>query len=176
MKLTVLCRNGFAVAVGVLLLGLSLYIPFERKLVGTISLQEWGRYQLAVGAAITQAKYGIGGFVSEDYIDTALVQGGLGDRPLELDLLGFAFPDNLRNEALLQKALERARDVDVGPPANTPDENGYYSRLHGQYGQDVGLVTYTRLGFMFFGFSLVSLTLMYFTIWALSMALFVVGN
>jgi len=162
--------------IGVLSLSLSVHVVFEKKLVGTITPHEWGRYLFGLGAAITKSKYGIGGFVAEDYVELALMQGGLSDRPLELDSLGVSFPNNLRDPCLLQSALESAHDLVMEPPANAPDRDGRYSRLHGSHGSEVGLATYTRLSFLLFGFNLSSLSLMYFAICTLSLVLFTVGH
>ena len=58
-----------------LFLALNVHTAFEKQLVGTISPHEWGKYRLAIGAAITQSKYGIGGFVEEDNIESMLMLG-----------------------------------------------------------------------------------------------------
>src|SRR5262245_14285357 len=130
------------IVISVLLLILSIRIVFEKNLVGTMTPQEWGRYLFGIGATITKWKYDIGSFVAEDYVELALMKGGLSDRALELDPLGSSFPDNLRNRALLQKALEATRDLKMEPPRNAPAATGRYNRLHGSHGNDVGIVTY----------------------------------
>src|SRR5262249_19230016 len=141
----------------VIAIGFSTFqVAKDRDLIGTLSYHEMGRYLFAVGAAITQSRYGIGGFVADGHIEVALMSGGLSNRPSELDPLGISFPDNLRDRRLLQRALTDAREVALEPPPNGPREDGRYPRLHGSEGNDPGLVTYVRLGFALFGFSLSS--------------------
>jgi hypothetical protein len=165
------------IALTLLFFGFNLSLVFEKGLVGTVSLQSWGRYQLAIGSAITQSKYGIGGFASEDHIDVALINAGLTDgSPEKLAALGYKFPDNLRDPALIQRAMNAARDLNMPPPPNVPNQDGIYNRLHGQYGQDVGLVTYARVAFLLFGFRSEALTYIYFVILGLSLFLFVLGH
>src|SRR5919201_7036870 len=78
-----------------LFLILSIHAIFAKKLVGTIVPQEWGRYLYGVSVALTASKYGIGGFVYDNYIVLAVMRAGLSDRELELSPLGVTFPDNL---------------------------------------------------------------------------------
>src|SRR5262249_16304021 len=101
-----LAGPGVAIFLTRLFFTLNLHVVFEKGLVGTSSTQCWGRYQLAIGSVITQMKYGIGGFAGDTHIDVALLIAGLTDGSLErLAALGYTFPDNLRDPALMQRAM-----------------------------------------------------------------------
>jgi len=150
-----------------LLVGSTFYIGVKKHLVGTIAGEEWGRYLFGIGAALTQSRFGISGFVIDNPIEQKLQTEGLTDNSEMLNALGVKFPDNLRDERLLQRALEQARLFDVPPPPP-----GDYQRLRGSSGDDVGIVTYTRLSFWLFGLRVSSLYYTYFVLLAAAIILF----
>jgi hypothetical protein len=146
-------------------------VGVDKNLVGTFTDNEWGRYLFAMGAALTQLKGGPGGYVIDNVIETKLGMGGLTAMPEVLEPLGTKFPDNLRSEALMQRALEGARDVDVPPPPE-----GDYTRLRGSHGDDVGLATFASLAFLLFGVKVSSLYYMFFALLAATVILFFVSH
>jgi hypothetical protein len=89
--------------------------------------------------------------------------------------LGFTFPENLKDSALMQSALEKAWAM-PHPPIITPDARGYYAVLRGAMGDDVGLSTYSVLSFELFGRRVSSLYYSYFGVIAISILLYVLSH
>src|SRR5205085_1422399 len=147
-------------------------IAFERNLVGTVTQHGWGRVLQGVGAALTQLRCGVGGFVIDKRIDAVLQNSGFTGHQRLLDPFGETYPANLRNEKRLHNALDRAQMIDCALPGSAPDSTGHYPRLLGFNGEDVGMSSYTLLAFALFGISLSSLTYAYFAIVLLSLILF----
>jgi hypothetical protein len=149
-------------------------VGFNKDLVKTITPEEWGRYLFGISAAITELKFGIGWFASSEYVEGALQQGGLTADPTWLKPLGVDFPENLKDPQVLQSALEKAWAM---PHAtNKPEAEGYYNALRGASGDDVGLSTYTILGFLLFGRDLPALYYLYFAMIAASMLLYTLSH
>src|SRR5262245_35472845 len=142
-------------------------VGVDKNLAGTFTSNEWGRYLFAMGAALTHLKGGPGGYVVDNVIENKLHMSGFTASPEWLEPVGSKFPDNLYNEALMQHALDAAKNVDVPP---TPEGN--YSRLRGSHGDDVGLATFTELAFLLFGVKVSSLYYMYFALLAATTLLF----
>lgn len=132
-----------------------------RGLQDTIADQAWGRAQFAIGSAITSMKHRGYGYTISPGIQTTLEYAGLTGDPSVLKTLGTTFPDNLRNPALINKAIQKA--VDFKAPFNPRTE------VRGNGGDDVGLVDFARLSFFLFGFGVVSFYLTYFTVLGLSL-------
>src|SRR5216683_6262662 len=86
-----LARAAAAILV-VLLVGATFRAGVQKGLVGTIGLQEWGRYLFGIGAALTQSRWGIGGYVIDSPIEQKLQTEGLTDNPNQVKALGLAFP------------------------------------------------------------------------------------
>jgi hypothetical protein len=166
-------RMSTVVAVTViLLLTIAIFrVGVDKHLRSTITVNEWGRYLFAIGAALTHTKFGIGGFVIDDPIEQKLQIEGLTDNPKMLSALGIEFPNNLRDDALLQRALERTRDFDV-PPAPA----GNYQRLRGSSGDDVGLATYASIAFYLFGLKVSAFYYAYFVLLGITIALFFLSH
>jgi hypothetical protein len=162
-----------AFAVALLLLGAMLWTLFEKNLVGTMTQQGWTRELYGISAAMTKMRFGIGGSAVDRRIFNALVGAGLAlNPPPELNV---RFPDNLRDAKLLQSALQRARTIDLPPPAPA-DANGEYSDLTGFSGEDTGLGGYNYLAFRAFGLNVPALTYLYFVIVTASLVLYGIGH
>ena len=155
----------------VLLVAATLRVTVDKNLVGTFDDHEWGRYLFAMGAALTQLRWGISGYVIDSYIEMELGVGGLTGTQSLLEPLGTKLPDNLRDERLMQAALERAYKLDLPPPPA-----GDYSTLRGSHGDDVGAATFTALAFFLFGVGISSIFYLFFSILGLSVLLFIVTH
>src|SRR5712691_5817366 len=163
--------NAIAIILIMFLLGATCQLGIEKRLVGSVGVHEWGRYLFGIGAALTQSRWGITGYVIDNTVEQKLQIRGLTDNLDMLKALGVKFPDNLRDERLLQGALETARVFDV-PPAATGD----YERLRGSGGDDIGLAIYTSLAFFLFGFKVSVLYYTYFALLGLTVLLFVISH
>jgi hypothetical protein len=165
-------RASVTAAIVILLLTVAIFrVGIEKNLRNTITVNEWGRYLFAIGAALTHSKFGIGGFVIDDIIEQKLQIEGLTDNPKMLSALGIEFPNNLRDKTLLQRALERTRDFDV-PSAPA----GNYQRLRGSSGDDVGLATYARISFYLFGLKVSAFYYAYFVLLGITIGLFLLSH
>jgi hypothetical protein len=138
-----------------------------RNLHETIADEAWGRAQFSIGAAITAMAHGGYGYGMWNPIKTVLEYAGLSGDPAVLAHSGLKFPSNLRNPVLLDNAILRA--IQFKAPFN-PDRD-----VHGNGGEDVGLVDFVRLSFFLFGFTVTSFYLTYFALVSLSAAAAVVG-
>src|SRR4051812_11578500 len=151
----------------VLLMGATFRVGVAKNLPGTFTTEEWGRHLFGMGAALTRARFGIGGYVIDGPIEQTLQAAGITANPDMLAALGTRFPENLRDERLMQNALERARDFAV--PAPPP---GDYQRLRGPVGDDVGIATYTSIAFQLFGTRVTALYYAYFALLGVAVLLF----
>jgi hypothetical protein len=140
-------------------------IGIDRGFPDTIGTGAWGRALFAFGAAIAHMRHGGYGYTIPGAIETVLIYAGLtGDGKILADL-GTTFPDNLRNPALIDAAIDKA--VRFNAPIN-PDQE-----VRGSGGDDLGFVDYARLSFGLFGYRLRSLYFGYFAIFAISASAFV---
>jgi hypothetical protein len=126
-----------------------------------IAADAWGRMVFAIGAAITDLAHGGRGYIVFDHINTVLTYGGLTGEPGPLASLGLTFPANLQNATLIDAAIAKA--VEFQPAASLP-----LSAVT----EDLGMVDFVKLGFLLFGFRLVSLFLIYFVLLGASVAAF----
>jgi hypothetical protein len=126
-----------------------------------IGIEAWGRMLFAFGSAITDQTFGVGGYVIGGYVEQVLISNGLTADPAVLAKLGTSFPDNLRNPALIENAINQAASFAHGP-----------GPLRGASGDDPGLVDYVKLSFTLFGRNLLGLFLTYFLLLAIEAALF----
>ncbi|MFL5086090.1 MAG: hypothetical protein ACJ8FP_14845, partial [Xanthobacteraceae bacterium] len=154
-----------------LLLGATFNAGVEKDLVGTFTSQGWGRYLFGIGAALTQSRFGIGGYVIDNPIEQKLQSEGLTDNPDILKSLGTTFPQNLRDRRLMQNALERARDFAVPPPPP-----GDHQRLRGAVGDDVGIASFASLSFWIFGVRVPALYYTYFVLLSVAVVLYLLGH
>jgi hypothetical protein len=136
----------------------------ERGYRDTIGNESWGRILFGVGTAITQMDHGGYGYALSTVIETVLTYGGLTDNPTILAPLGAKFPNNLRDPALINAAIEKA--VQLKWPFDP--EVG----IRGSGGDDVGFVDYVKLSFLVFGHKIQSLYYTYFLIFGVSAAVF----
>ncbi len=137
-------------------------IGVHKNLAGTLNGIEWYRYMNSIAAALTKAKTGVGGFVAHDLITVELLRGGLTDNERIASELGFPFPSNLANAALLESALQRAQALPI-------------ERVHPYHlgGDDVGLATFSRMAFATFGTHIKSLYYAYFLLLSVAIILFI---
>jgi len=153
-----------AVALVCISLIAALRICFDRGLHDEIGTESWGRALFAIGAAVTQMKHGGYGYTLSNVIEAILGDGGLTDNASILAPLGAKFPENLRDPALINAAIDKAAQFKW--PFN-PNE-----AVRGSGGDDLGLVDYVRLSFLLFGFRVQSLFFTYFLILGISAAAF----
>lgn len=160
-----------ACGLSLLALAVALWVVSAKGLPGTLNEQEIGRYQYGISAVLTQERFGIGGFVFSTALYQALAKAGMSDEPRDLQPLGLKAPDNLRDAALLQHAIDTAAATAIAPPANRP-EGGHYRDLVDFTYQDLGLTTLLRLSFALFGRNLPGVTYTYFLILGASALLY----
>jgi hypothetical protein len=139
-------------------------IGIDRGLRDTIGTGSWGRVLFGVGAAITQMRHGGYGYTMSTVIETVLEYGGFTAAPEILAPLGVKFPDNLRDTALINAAIDKAAKFRW--PFN-PEE-----AIRGSRGDDLGFVDYVGLSFLVFGSKIQSLYYTYFLIFGVSAAVF----
>ena len=132
-------------------------IGIDRGFHRTIDPADWGRLQFGIGAAITSIAHGGHGYIVYDNISTVLAYAGLTGDAGVLASIGQRFPDNLRNESLINAAIDKA--VRFQPAASKP---------HGAATEDPGIVDFARIGFALFGYKLHSLYLTYFFLFTIS--------
>jgi hypothetical protein len=137
-------------------------IGVHKNLAGTLNGNEWSRYLYGIAAALTKAKTGVGGFVADDPISVALLRGGLTDNERIANELGWPFPSNLANAALLERALQRAQALHI---------ETVRPWLVGS--DDVGLVTFSRMAFATFGTHVTSLYYAYFVLLSIALIAFI---
>jgi glycosyltransferase 2 family protein len=153
-----------AVAIVCVSLTAAFRLGTDRGLRDTIGPGAWGRVLFGIGAAITQMDDGGYGYTISTIIETVLKNGGLTGEPEILAPLGAKFPDNLRDTALINAAIDKAARYRW--PFN-PDE-----AIRGSGGDDLGFVDYVRLSFLVFGHKIQSLYYPYFLIFGASAAVF----
>src|SRR5262245_22103652 len=153
-----------AVAIVCISLTAAFRLGVERGLRDTIGNGSWGRILFGVGTAITQMDHGGYGYALSTVIETILTYGGLTDDAKILAPLGVKFPDNLRDPALINAAIDMAAEFEW--PFN-PEE-----AIRGRGGDDLGFVDYVRLSFLVFGHNIQSLYYTYFLIFGISAAIF----
>lgn len=139
-------------------------IGIDRGLRDSIGTGSWGRVLFALGGAITQMEHGGYGYTTSTVIETILTYGGLTADPEILAPLGVRFPDNLRDTALINAAIDKAAKFKW--PFN-PDES-----VRGSGGDDLGFIDYVRFSFLVFGHNIQSLYYSYFLIFGVSAAVF----
>src|SRR5262245_60827194 len=136
----------------------------ERGFRDTIGNGNWDRILFGVGTAITQMDHGGYGYALSTVIETILTYGGLTDDAKILAPLGVEFPNNLRDPALINAAIEKAARFKW---AFNPED-----AIRGSGGDDLGFVDYVRLSFLVFGHKIQSLYYSYFLIFGVSAAVF----
>jgi hypothetical protein len=135
-------------------------IGVERHLHASFADQSYGRVQFAVGSAITSMKYGYRGYTIAEPVRKALEQAGLTGDPVVLKNLAVQFPDNLRDPALINRAIEKAAELRADPAQSV--------QQFGNGGEDMGLVDFARISFALFGFRVESFYYFYFLVLAIS--------
>src|SRR5215472_15436158 len=139
-------------------------IGVDRGFRDSIGDGNWGRILFGVGTAITQMDHGGYGYALSTVIETILKFGGLTDDPKILAPLGVEFPNNLRDPALINAAIDKAARFKW---AFNPED-----AIRGSGGDDLGFVDYVRLSFLVFGHKIESLYYTYFLIFGASAAVF----
>src|SRR5262245_35670767 len=139
-------------------------IGVDRGFRDAIADGNWGRILFGVGTAITQMDHGGYGYALSTVMGPVLTYGGLTDDPKILAPLGVEFPNNLRDPALINAAIDKAARFKW---AFNPEE-----AIRGSGGDDLGFVDYVRLSFLMFGHKIQSLYYTYFLIFGVSAAIF----
>ncbi len=139
-------------------------VGLDRGFDHTIGIEAWGRVLFGVGAAISDLVYGVKGYVVDRVVETLLQTGGLtGDNGI-LTALGYPFPANLQNAAVIDGAIQSA----IHFPHVTTD-------VRGAGGDDLGYVDFVKIAFCLFGPRLISLYLTYFVLLIVPIVVFVVA-
>ena len=145
----------------------SFRVGLDRGFEHTIGAEAYGRTSFAICAAITDlAHQGLGGHVCNEVVETVLAYAGLTGDNSALAPLGRKYPDNLRDQTLIDGAIRKAISFPITPA---------HAKFRGSGADDVGLVDFAKLAFTLFGFNLLSLYLTYFTllsgsVWAFFLA------
>jgi hypothetical protein len=132
-------------------------IGVERGFDHVIPPSQWGRFQSAIAAAITDIADGKRGYIAYDNIQTVLAFAGLTGDVNALASIGAKYPDNLHDAGLIDSAIEKA--VRFEHPV---------SKLLSLPADDLGFVDYVQIAFALLGFKLRSLYLLYFILFAAS--------
>lgn len=126
---------------------------------------------VAIAIAISDQVYGLRkGYVAYRPVMDALQKGGMTKIVPQIEALGRKFPENLRDRALLNSAIQSA--LVVKPPANANFEN---RMLVSMVGMDPGVVNYDKLAFRLFGYRVEALYYLYFVMLALGVVTFVLA-
>jgi hypothetical protein len=131
-------------------------VGLDRGFEHTIGAEAYGRIGFATCAAITDlAHRGPGGYVCNSVVETVLTNAGLTGDEQVLAALGIKYPDNLRNQTLIDNAIKKAVLFPITPA---------HTQIRGAGSDDIGLVDFVKLAFTLFGYNFLSLYLAYFTI------------
>jgi len=124
----------------------------------------------AISIAISDLEYGLNeGYMFYPLVFIALNEGGMTKYPSHLKNLGMNFPDNLKMPDLLNKAIEKARNIKV--PKKPSFRRGEITAM--PY-TDLGLADYYKLSFRLFGFQVDSAYKLFFLILTISILVFVI--
>lgn len=129
----------------------------------TVSTGAWGRLLYGIGAAISEKKGDVHGYVFTPSVRDALTNGGLTDDKAVLKSLGTQFPDNFANADLLNRAMDAA--------LKSPPDHNASPIVH----DDIGDIDFYKLAFDLFGPRVLSFYLTYFVISALGILTFLVA-
>jgi hypothetical protein len=135
-------------------------IGLDRDFEHTIGAEAYGRMSFAFCAAITDlAHHGSGGYVCNEVVETVLAYAGLTADEHALAALGRKYPDNLRDQTLLDNAIRKAVSFPITPAQ---------AQFRGGGADDIGMVDFSKLAFTLFGYNLLSLYLTYFALFSAS--------
>ena len=129
-----------------------------------VTWEGYGRVQNAVGAIMTEKRYGQGGYAISDLIHWDLSQRGFTAEPDIVKKLGVTVPENLQ-ATFLDNVLQRMwRDL------GSVSEAGRGS-IRGLGADDVGYVDFAKLAFWTFGLHIRSFYYLFFLIMGASLLL-----
>jgi hypothetical protein len=112
---------------------LGLYRGFEH----TIGAESYGRLGFATCAAITDlARHGPGGYVCNQVVETVLAYAGLTGDEQALAALSTKYPDNLRDQTLIDNAIKKAVSFPITPA---------HQQFRGAGLDDIGMVDFVKL-------------------------------
>jgi len=124
-------------------------VGLDRGFEHTIGAEAYGRIGFATCAAITDlAHRGPGGYVCNSVVETVLTNAGLTGDEQVLAALGIKYPDNLRNQTLIDNAIKKAVLFPITPA---------HTQIRGAGSDDIGLVDFVKLAFTLFGYNFLSL-------------------
>jgi hypothetical protein len=142
-------------------------LGLDRGFEHTISAEAYGRIGFATCAAITDlAHHGPGGYVCNHVVETVLTYAGLTADEQALAALSTKYPDNLRDQTLIDNAIKKAVLFPITPA---------HTQIRGAGSDDIGMVDFVKLAFTLFGYNLLSLYLTYFTLFSASVWAFFRG-
>jgi hypothetical protein len=130
-------------------------LGLDRGFEHTIGAESYGRIGFATCAAITDvAHHGPGRYICNNTVETVLAYAGLSGDEQALAALGTKYPDNLRDQTLIDNAIKKAVLFPITPA---------HTQFRGAGPDDIGMVDFVKLAFTLFGYNLISLYLTYFT-------------
>ena len=129
-------------AVLVVVLGLVISAGYSAGFDRRLAPNESGRWIFALGSALTNKVYGLGGYVSFQPVEAALQAGGLAT-----DADQFV-PDNFYDNILINKAIKQASNLSIRIPR--PELQYEAVGVRTNPGDDLGLVDFVLLSFTLF--------------------------
>ena len=139
-------------------------LGLDRGFEHTIGAESYGRIGFATCAAITDlAHHGPGGYICNHIVETVLTYAGLTGDVQALAALSTKYPDNLRDQTLIDNAIKKAVSFPITPA---------HTQIRGAGSDDIGMVDFVKLAFTLFGYNLRSLYLTYFAFFSASLLAF----
>jgi hypothetical protein len=134
--------NVASLAVLVVVLGLVISAGYSAGFDRRLAPNESGRWIFALGSALTNKVYGLGGYVSFEPVEAALQAGGLATDPDQF------LPDNFYDNILINKAIKQASNLSIRIPRAELQYEAHNVRANP--GDDLGLVDFVLLSFSLF--------------------------
>jgi hypothetical protein len=160
-----LCFAVLAIGAAVLAYGEGLRQKMDRVAPDSIEM-----LAQTIAVDISQRYHGTHGYVGRSEILQTLLQGGVTGRQNYLEPFGLKYPENGERPELIEKAINDALALKDLPT----DATFGNQRLFAPEANDPGFVDYISLGFDLFGFQVDSFFYLYFLVFAVSIALFVI--
>lgn len=126
------------------------------------------KHETSIAVAISELRYGLNqGYCAYWNVHNALRNGGLTDSPYLIKKYGYKYPENMRDQILIDKLLDEA--------ANIPDVASQGVMYCPIYAEDVGYADYAKIGFRLFGYKISSLFTTFFLVLGVSLAAYLLA-
>jgi len=135
------CNVALMAVLGVVL-GLVISAGYSAGFDRRLAPNESGRWIFALGSALTNKVYGLGGYVSVQPVEAALQAGGLATDPDQF------LPDNFYDNILINNAIKQASNLSIQIPR--PELQYEAHNVRASPGDDLGLVDFVLLSFSLF--------------------------